>query len=84
MASAWTAGLVGIKAFRTLATQNTKQGGSMNKGKEAYALGYYFGRAEGSYGFLDLDQFNDIERHEFKLGYDRGVSDYCDYDEEKV
>lgn len=56
----------------------------MNKGKEAYALGYYFGRAEGSYGFLDLDQFSDIERHEFKLGYDRGVSDYCDYDEEKV
>ena len=52
--------------------------------KEAYALGYYYGRAEGSYGFLDLDQFSDIERHEFKLGYDRGVFDYsvCDIEEE--
>jgi hypothetical protein len=52
--------------------------------KEAYALGYYYGRAEGSYGLLDLDQFTDKERHEFRLGYDRGVFDYsvCDTQEE--
>jgi|APCry1669189369_1035219.scaffolds.fasta_scaffold190816_2 hypothetical protein len=47
---------------------------------ESYALGYYYGRAEGSYGLLDLDQFSDAERHAFKLGYDRGVTDYCEYD----
>lgn len=46
--------------------------------KYAYALGYYFGRAEGSYGFLNLDQFSDQEKHEFKLGYDAGVTDYCE------
>lgn len=45
--------------------------------KQAYALGYYYGRAEGSYNLLDLDQFNDIEKHEFKNGYDCGVADYC-------
>lgn len=45
--------------------------------KEAYALGYYYGRVEGSYGLLDLDDFTDQERHEFKLGYESGVSDYC-------
>jgi len=48
--------------------------------KEAYAMGYYYGRAEGSYEFLDLDRFNDQEKHEFKLGYDRGVTDYCVFD----
>jgi hypothetical protein len=48
--------------------------------KQAYALGYYYGRAEGSYGLLDLDQFSDEERHEFRIGYDSGVSDYCEMD----
>jgi hypothetical protein len=45
--------------------------------KQAYALGYYYGRSEGSYGTLDLDRFNDNELYEFKLGYDSGVADYC-------
>ena len=45
--------------------------------KQAYALGYYYGRALGSYGYEDLDGLNDIELHEFKMGYDLGVSDYC-------
>ena len=48
----------------------------------AYALGYYYGRAEGSYGLIDLDHFSDAENHAFKLGYDRGVSDFCDHDME--
>lgn len=51
--------------------------------KEIYALGYYHGRALGSYGYLDLDQFTDQERYEFKQGYDRGVSDYCLIDVEE-
>ena len=49
----------------------------MMNGKEAYALGYYFGRAEGSYGLIDFDEWEDTIRHEFKLGYDSGVADYC-------
>lgn len=55
----------------------------INKEIEAYALGYFYGRAEGSYGLLNLD-FNDEEHHAFKLGYDRGVSDYCDCDMENL
>jgi hypothetical protein len=52
--------------------------------KESYALGYYYERSEGSYGLLDLDRFNDQERYEFRLGYDRGVADYCEFDTEEV
>ena len=53
--------------------------------KQAYALGYFYGRSEGSYGMLDLDQFTDIARHEFHAGYESGVSDYClvDIDQEE-
>jgi hypothetical protein len=47
------------------------------KAKQAYALNYYYGRALGSYGYEDLDNLSDIELHEFKMGYDFGVSDYC-------
>ena len=54
----------------------------MNR-KEAYALGYYLGRSEGSYNLMDLDQLEDTIRYEFKLGYDSGVSDYCLLDCEK-
>ena len=46
--------------------------------KESYALGYFFGRAFGSYMYLDLDNFSDRELYEFKQGYDRGVLDYCE------
>ena len=56
----------------------------INKEVEAYALGYYYGRSEGSYGMLDLDQFSDAENHAFKLGYDRGVFDYCVCDIENL
>ena len=45
--------------------------------KQAYALGYYYGRVEGSYGLIDLDEMEDTIRHEFKLGYDSGVMDFC-------
>jgi len=51
--------------------------------KEFYALGYYYGRAEGSYGLFDLDSLSDTERYEFKLGYDSGVTDYCLLDVEE-
>jgi hypothetical protein len=51
--------------------------------KKAYALGYYYGRALGSYGYEDLDNLSDIELHEFKMGYDHGVSDYCMEEEEE-
>ena len=52
--------------------------------KESYALGYYYGRSEGSYGLIDLDMFSDQARHEFRLGYDRGVFDYSICDVEGV
>jgi hypothetical protein len=43
----------------------------------AYALGYYDGRAKGS------DEFNpyagdDPLRHLYNAGYERGVADYCE------
>ena len=47
------------------------------KEKDSYALGYYYGRALGSYGSVDFDEFTDKEHYEFKQGYDRGVTDYC-------
>ncbi len=56
---------------------------NMNR-KQAYALGYYFGRAEGSYGLIDFDDWEDTISHEFKLGYDSGVTDYCLNDIEEV
>jgi hypothetical protein len=52
----------------------------INKDIEAYAVGYFYGRAEGSYGQTDFDYMSESETHSFKLGYDRGVSDFCDYD----
>jgi len=55
----------------------------MNR-KEAYALGYYYGRAKGSYGYIDFDEMEDTICHEFRLGYDRGVADYCELDIEEV
>lgn len=48
----------------------------MNK-KQAYALGYYYGRALGSYDYQDFDHMDDIQVYEFKQGYDSGVTDYC-------
>lgn len=51
--------------------------------KEAYSLGYFHGRALGHHGDLEIDSFSDLEKHNFKQGYDRGVADYCLLDEAK-
>jgi hypothetical protein len=43
----------------------------------AYALGYYYGRAEG----VDHDPFAESEgncRYFYQQGYEAGVADYCD------
>lgn len=42
----------------------------------AYALGYYYGRAEGSHNDPFSDDNEELQ-HLFKIGYDAGVSDYC-------
>lgn len=43
-----------------------------------YARGYYDGRAEGVYN----NPYEDSEMsHRYKLGYDKGVADFCQYDE---
>lgn len=42
-----------------------------------YALGYYAGRAEGVYN----NPYEDRDMHlAYKLGYDKGVADYCVYE----
>jgi hypothetical protein len=46
----------------------------------AYALGYYYGRAEGK--DPDLYVGEDDCRHYYVEGYDAGVADYCAEDEE--
>lgn len=44
----------------------------------SYAVGYYDGRAEGVYN----NPYEDREMsHAYKMGYDRGVADYCHYEE---
>lgn len=43
-----------------------------------YARGYYDGRAEGVYN----NPYEDSEMsYRYKLGYDKGVADFCQYDE---
>ena len=42
-----------------------------------YARGYFDGRSEGIYD----NPYEDEEmHHRYKLGYDRGVADYCTYE----
>ena len=42
-----------------------------------YARGYFDGRSEGIYN----NPYDDKEmHHRYKLGYDRGVADYCHYE----
>jgi hypothetical protein len=44
----------------------------------SYAVGYYDGRAEGVYN----NPYEDREMsHAYKMGYDKGVADYCHYEE---
>ena len=45
-----------------------------------YARGYYEGRAFGNDEGLDA-AYSDQTRHAYRMGYDVGVSDYCDLDE---
>lgn len=47
-----------------------------------YARGYYDGRTHGYEESLQ-EWFTDEERSAYMEGYDRGVSDYCEFDEEK-
>ena len=44
---------------------------------DAYALGYYYGRAEGILYISDAS-YTEEQRIAYVRGYDRGVSDYCD------
>jgi hypothetical protein len=42
-----------------------------------FALGYYNGRSKG---VSDTENLPDDFRHYYNLGYDAGVTDYCDFD----
>ena len=44
-----------------------------------FAFGYYDGR---QFGYENTRPNNDIQKLYYRLGYDRGVSDYCDELEE--
>ena len=46
-----------------------------------YALGYYDGRRYGVY----VNLYEDRDMHlAYKLGYDKGVADYCHYELDEV
>jgi hypothetical protein len=45
-----------------------------------YARGYYDGRSEGVRDD-NVTEYPDADRQAYKDGYDRGVTDYCDYDD---
>lgn len=45
-----------------------------------YARGYYDGRSIGV-GDEDLTEYTEADRQAYKDGYDRGVTDYCEYDD---
>lgn len=44
---------------------------------DAYAVGYFEGR---TLGFENTQFEDDVSRHYYRLGYDRGVADYCEFD----
>ena len=47
-----------------------------------YARGYYDGRRFGYYyDDSDLMNYAEADRQAYKDGYDRGVEDYCEYDD---
>ena len=51
-----------------------------NNTYEAYAIGYYHGRACG----IEVNNYDDSSlRVLYTLGYERGVADYCEYDADK-
>jgi hypothetical protein len=43
---------------------------------QAYAMGYHDGITYGNEETRDI--IADVYRHYYKIGYERGVSDYCD------
>jgi hypothetical protein len=45
-----------------------------------YALGYYHGRALGVFENGTYENMTDHHQYLFKLGYDNGVSDFCEMD----
>ena len=47
-----------------------------------YARGYFDGRTYGYEASLQ-EWFNEEERAAYLEGYDKGVTDYCEYDEGK-
>jgi hypothetical protein len=48
----------------------------------SYAIGYYQGRHVGTYEYDGYESMSDQEQHLYRLGYDRGVADYCEFDTE--
>ena len=46
---------------------------------QAYAKGYWDGRSIGVEKIPE--RFTDAQRHYYKLGYQKGVSDFCLFDE---
>ena len=47
----------------------------------AYALGYWQGRACGHFENGTYENMTDYRQLLYKLGYDAGVTDYCEMDE---
>ena len=47
-----------------------------------YALGYWQGRACGYFENGTYENMSEFHKHLYKLGYDAGVADYSEMDEE--
>lgn len=47
-----------------------------NQHTAAYSLGYRDGREFG-YETVDTLTMTDKDQHEYRIGYDRGIADYC-------
>jgi hypothetical protein len=45
-----------------------------------YALGYWQGRACGNFENETYENMSDFHKHLYKLGYNAGVTDFCDMD----
>ena len=47
-----------------------------------FARGYYDGRAKGSdhYDYNGTKEEHAVLRHSYRVGYDAGVTDYCNLD----
>ncbi len=45
-----------------------------------YARGYYDGRTKG-WCDTPIEWMNDTEKHTYNEGFDKGVADYCEFDE---